>query len=173
VCTRWENFIRIVLYLKSCRCQLWLWRSQISILLALLRVAGKTAFATVNFTIDTSNFSNTVLLFLKYKTLQQDLMFYEKKKHINKNLIMLQQKCSQGTQLGIWWYICALWLWWPRICSTCCKHFLSFPHSWLITGFLSRLIRRVSLVGQINTTGVTSGTGTAYPSGAPEFIPDF
>jgi hypothetical protein len=27
VCTRWENFIRIginVLYLKSCRCQLWI-----------------------------------------------------------------------------------------------------------------------------------------------------
>jgi hypothetical protein len=33
VCTRRENFIRIgitVLYLKSCRCQLWIWRSQIS-----------------------------------------------------------------------------------------------------------------------------------------------
>ena len=26
---------------------------------------------------------------------------------------------------------------------------------------------------QINTTGVTSGAGTAYPSEAPEFIPDF
>ena len=26
---------------------------------------------------------------------------------------------------------------------------------------------------QINTTGVTSGAGTAYPSGAPEFIPGF
>jgi hypothetical protein len=25
----------------------------------------------------------------------------------------------------------------------------------------------------INTTGVTSGAGTAYPSGAPEFIPGF
>jgi hypothetical protein len=25
----------------------------------------------------------------------------------------------------------------------------------------------------INTTGVTNGTGTAYPSGAPEFIPGF
>ena len=26
---------------------------------------------------------------------------------------------------------------------------------------------------QINTTGVTSGAGTAYPSGAPEFTPGF
>ena len=26
---------------------------------------------------------------------------------------------------------------------------------------------------QINTTDVTSGAGTAYPSGAPEYIPDF
>ena len=26
---------------------------------------------------------------------------------------------------------------------------------------------------QFNTTDVTSGEGTAYPSGAPEFIPDF
>ena len=69
MCTRWENFIRIgitVLYLKSCRCQLWIWRSQVSVLLTPLRVASKTAFATVKFTIDTSNSSNTVLLFLKY-----------------------------------------------------------------------------------------------------------
>jgi hypothetical protein len=37
VCTRWENFIRIgitVLYLKSYQCQLWIWRSQISVLLS-------------------------------------------------------------------------------------------------------------------------------------------
>jgi hypothetical protein len=43
VCTRWENFIRIgitVLYCKSCRCQLWIWRSQISVLLAPLRFAS-------------------------------------------------------------------------------------------------------------------------------------
>jgi len=32
---------------------------------------------------------------------------------------------------------------WPRICSTCRKHFRSFPHSWLITGFVTRLTRRV------------------------------
>ena len=67
LCTRWENFIRIgitVLYLKSCRCQLWIWRSQISVLLAPLHVASKTAFATVKSTIETSNSSNAVLLFL-------------------------------------------------------------------------------------------------------------
>jgi len=34
---------------------------------------------------------------------------------------------------------------------------------WLITGFITR----------VNTTGVTSGAGTAYPSGAPEFTPGF
>ena len=31
VCTHWENFIRIgitVLYLKSCRCQLWIWANK-------------------------------------------------------------------------------------------------------------------------------------------------
>jgi hypothetical protein len=39
----------------------------------------------------------------------------------------------------------------------------SFPRSWLITGFVTSLTRR----------GVTSGAGTAYPSGAPEFTPDF
>jgi len=34
---------------------------------------------------------------------------------------------------------------------------LSFPHSWLITGFVTRLTQ----------TGATSETGTAYPSRAP------
>jgi len=34
------------------------------------RVASKTAFATVKSTIDTSNSSNTVLLFLKYTNRQ-------------------------------------------------------------------------------------------------------
>ena len=28
-------------------------------------------------------------------------------------------------------------------------------------------------VYKINTTGATSGAGTAYPSGAPEFTPGF
>ena len=37
---------------------------------------------------------------------------------------------------------------WPRICSTCGKHFPFFPHSWHITGFVTRLTRWVSLVEQ-------------------------
>ena len=68
-CTRWDTFIRIfitVLYLKSCRSQLWIWRSQISGLLAPLRVASKTAFAIVKSTMDTPNSSNTVLLVLNW-----------------------------------------------------------------------------------------------------------
>ena len=64
----WENFIRIgiaVLYLKSWRCQLWIWRSQISVLLAPFRVASKTAFATVKSTIDTLRFASPVKLHLR------------------------------------------------------------------------------------------------------------
>ena len=38
-------------------------------------------------------------------------------------------------------YLCHKW---PRICSTC----RSFPHSWLITGFVTRLTRPVPLVEQ-------------------------
>ena len=37
---------------------------------------------------------------------------------------------------------------------------LSFPHSWLITGFVAREYYM----------GATCGTGNAYPSGAPFFI---
>jgi hypothetical protein len=39
---------------------------------------------------------------------------------------------------------------------------LSFPHSWIITVFTTRV-----------TTGATSGSRTAYPSGSHEFIPCF
>jgi hypothetical protein len=52
-------------------------------------------------------------------------------------------------------YLCHKW---PPICSTC----RSFPHSWLINGFVTRLSRRVPLV---------SGAETAYPSAAPEVTP--
>jgi hypothetical protein len=34
------------------------------------------------------------------------------------------------------------------ICSTCRRHFPVFPHSLLITGFVTRLIRRVPLLEQ-------------------------
>jgi hypothetical protein len=40
-------------------------------------------------------------------------------------------------------YLCHKW---PRIYSTCRNH--SFPHSWLLTGFASRLTRRLPLVEQ-------------------------
>ena len=35
------------------------------------------------------------------------------------------------------------------------------------------MIINIHQLDQINTTGDTSGVGTAYPSGAPEFSPDF
>jgi hypothetical protein len=36
---------------------------------------------------------------------------------------------------------------WPMICSTCRKHLpVSFSHSWLITGFLTKLTSPVLLV---------------------------
>jgi hypothetical protein len=60
------------MYLKSCQCQLW---SQISVLMALLRVASKTAFATVKSTIDTSNSSNTVLLYLNCESVPTYVRF--------------------------------------------------------------------------------------------------
>ena len=38
---------------------------------------------------------------------------------------------------------------WPRIYSACRKHFRSFPHSWwLITAFVTRVTRRMTLVDQ-------------------------
>ena len=42
-------------------------------------------------------------------------------------------------------YLCHIW---PRICSTFLSTSRSFPHSWLITGFVTRLTRRVPLVEQ-------------------------
>ena len=39
--------------------------------------------------------------------------------------------------------------------------------------FSLRLMTYHWICNQINTTGATSGTGTAYPSGAPEFTPGF
>ena len=55
---------------------------------------------------------------------------------------------------------------WPRICSTfVINTSRSFPHSWLIIGFVTRLTRRVSLVeqeqltlpGHLNTPTVFGG----------------
>jgi hypothetical protein len=44
------------------------------------------------------------------------------------------------------------WQKWPRICSTCRNTSRSFPHSRLITGFLTNLARRVPLVEQERLT---------------------
>ena len=52
---------------------------------------------------------------------------------------------------------------WPRICSTCRKHFL------LLSSFMAYHL----VCSYTNTTGNTSGAGTAHPSGAPEFNPGF
>ena len=49
------------------------------------------------------------------------------------------------TWLTVMEYICYKC---PRICSTCRKHFPAFPRSWLVTGFVTGLIRWVSLVEQ-------------------------
>jgi hypothetical protein len=56
---------------------------------------------------------------------------------------------------------------WSRICSTCRKH---FPHSRLITGFVTRLTRRVPLVEQelltlpehLSSPPVFSAWGSCY-----------
>jgi hypothetical protein len=43
------------------------------------------------------------------------------------------------TRLNAMEYLCHKW---PRICSPVVNTSLSFPHSWFITGFLTRLTRR-------------------------------
>ena len=52
---------------------------------------------------------------------------------------------------------------WPRICSTCRQHFSILSSFMTYHRVITRLTRRVP----------TSRTGTAYPSGAPEFTPGF
>ena len=55
-------------------------------------------------------------------------------------------------------YLCHKW---PRICTTCRKH---FP-------VLSSFMTYHHVCNKINTTSATSGAGTAHPSGAPKFTP--
>jgi hypothetical protein len=50
---------------------------------------------------------------------------------------------------------------WPRMCSTCRKHFPVF----------SSFMTYHRVCNWSNTTGGTSGEGTAYTSGAPVFTP--
>ena len=66
-------------------------------------------------------------------------------------------KLSIMTWLTVIEYLCQRW---PRICSICRKH---FP---VLSSFM--IYHRVC-----NTTGVTRGAETNYPSGAPEFTPCF
>ena len=47
------------------------------------------------------------------------------------------------TWLTVMEYLCHKW---PRIYSACRKHSRSFPHTWHITWFVTRLTRRVALV---------------------------
>ena len=57
-------------------------------------------------------------------------------------------------------YLCQKW---PRICSTCRKHF-PVPSSFMTYH---------RLFSYIKMTAVTTGAGTVYPLGAPELIPGF
>ena len=57
-----------------------------------------------------------------------------------------------------------IFMWqWPPICSICHKH---FP---VISSFMTYY----RVCNYINTLGATSGAGSTYPSGAPEFTPVF
>ena len=57
-------------------------------------------------------------------------------------------------------YLCQKW---PRICSTCRKHF-PVPSSFMTYHLVCNYIKM---------TAVTIGAGTAYPLKAPELIPGF
>ena len=48
-----------------------------------------------------------------------------------------------------------------QICSTCHKHFLSFPHSWLITWFVTKVTWQVPLLEQKLLTLL--GQGMSWP----------
>ena len=73
-----------------------------------------------------------------YTSLRKHFSWQKVSQHIS-------YKLRTCTWLTVMQYLCNKW---PRICSTCRKHFRSFPHSWLISGFVTRLTRRVSLVEQ-------------------------
>jgi hypothetical protein len=90
------------------------------------------------------------------------------RKLLNQGFLLVKLKSSLTSKVllsPLWlgwplWNMCNKW---PRICSTFRKH---FP-------VLSLFMTCHRICNYINTTGVTNGTGTAYPSGAPEFIPGF
>jgi hypothetical protein len=72
--------------------------------------------------------------------------------------VITSKNCTVATMtwLTVMKYLCPKR---PRICSTCRTH---FP-------VLSSFATYYRVCKKSNTTGATSGTGIAYPSGAPEF----
>jgi hypothetical protein len=108
VCTRWENFIRIgitvlyllrnnILYLKSWRCQLWIWWSQMPFYWRCEAEPVKQIFTTIKSTIDTNNSSNTVLL--KSTKIKIPGNIVERLWHIN-NVKISSLKCKYQTLFG-------------------------------------------------------------------------
>ena len=87
------------------------------------------------------------------------------RKLLNQDFLLVRLKSSHSwcftvaimTWLTVTEYLCHKW---PRICSTCRKHFFA------LSSFMT--YRRVC--DWWNTTGAISGARTAYPSGEPEFI---
>ena len=75
-------------------------------------------------------------------------------------IIFTGRTVATMTWLSATEYICQKW---PRICSTCRKHF-PVPSSFMT-------YHRVC--SYIKMTAITTGAGTAYPLRAPELIPGF
>jgi hypothetical protein len=90
------------------------------------------------------------------------------RKLLNQGFLLVKLKSSlrkvygrhRETLLTVTEYLCHKW---PRICSTCRKQ---FP-------VLSSFIASRRVCNYSNATGVTSGWGTAQPSGEPEFTLGF
>jgi hypothetical protein len=86
---------------------------------------------------------------------------------LNQWFLLLTLKSSLRTFYGFHHYLAGRYRIyvhkWPRIFSTCHKHFL----------ILSSFMTYHRVYNYVNTTGTTSGAGTAFPSGAPGFTPGF
>ena len=84
---------------------------------------------------------------------------------LNQWFLLLTLKSSLRTFYGFHHYLAGRYRIyvhkWPRIFSTCHKHFL----------ILSSFMTYHRVYNYVNTTGTTSGAGTAFPSGAPGFTP--
>jgi hypothetical protein len=93
-------------------------------------------------------------LLLTRKLLNQEFLLVNLKSSLRNCTVTIM------TWLTIMEYLCHRW---PRICSSCRKHFL----------VLSSFMTYHQVCKWINTTDATSGAGTAYPYGAPEFTTGF